>query len=225
MSETQHIIRPVRKAIGDDDQPFLDASTLNITCVYSLDSMSKQTKDLACLEIGKNIIDQIKGTAPDVEIAVYPEGTGEGQAVPQPTIDPDYPGDPMVSIFRSITDADVFLFKTCTSPYGVATAASAFFDRFNDMVKRDYDGIMPESGRVAGVVVIGGQGAYDLAACILCNLSDIGFTIPAHAAVVYEDGTGSIKGDKATARSSAVSMQVTRMTTGVIRLAKKLKTQ
>lgn len=214
-------IRPVRISKADEQLPIEDGS-LKVTCVYAVDPLGiADDKSKALEAIGGLITKQLKGEAPDAEVATYPNPDDPTSSLSQP--DPDYPSDPVISVFESVRDSDVFLFKTTTSSYGIATAASAFFDRFNRIVKHRFDGIFPEANRVAGVVVIGGSGARDLASSLVCMLSDMGFTIPPHAVVIYEDSTENKKGDKATASSPMLVSQCNKMVESVVRLSKKLK--
>ena len=169
----------VRKA----QAPIMD-TTLKVTCVYALNEGDmKNKRDEACALVGKTIIRRMKGLMPDAEVAIYPNAE---KGVPSLAAnDPDYPGDPILPVFESVMDADIFLFKTTTTAFGIATPSSVFFDRFNAMLKK-YDGRksrFSDQQRVADVVVVGGTGAMSLASCLLYMLNDLGFVIPAGASV------------------------------------------
>ena len=212
------VIIPERVHKSDDEIPPITDTTLQVTCIRALHddpARSRKSRDGVASYLSEEILTQIRGMIPDAEIARFPKSDGGVEA------DPDFPGDPMLPAFHSVMSSDIFLLATSTTQYGYAVPASIFSEKFDEVVEQ-YGNRITGSGKVAGVVVVGGAGALDLASCLLYMLNDYGFVIPAHACVVHDDGTDR-KSDGTIVRSRRVNEQMERIATSLVRMAKKMK--
>lgn len=216
------VITPVRtdglqKAEEDVQAPIND-TTLRVTIIRAFhENSGKKTRDGVAAYLVEQIAKQMRGLVPDAEIARYPDEKTAGLY----GTDPDFPGDPLLPAFQSLMSADIFLLATSTTEYGYAIPASIFSEKLDSIIAQ-FGNRITGSGKVAGLVVVGGSGALDLASCLLYMLNDYGFVIPAHAVVVHDDGTDK-KTDGAIVRSRKVNGQMDRITTSLVRMAKKLK--
>jgi hypothetical protein len=212
-------VRKLSKAEGEPNAVF--DTTLNLTACLALNSNDMiHDRDKATVLVVNEVLRRIRQAMPSVEQAIYPDDK-------QPGVDPDYPDSMFLPAFQSIKDADLVLIGTSTSEQGTRTPSQVFFDRLYKLQKRFDDrnaNLAGEGNKVAGVVVIGGCGAYEAASEIACRLSSMGFILPANASVVYDDGTeGKTKGTDVVMNSRAVADQIDSLATGMLRLAKLLK--